>query len=463
MSTLGIDGLASGLDTTGIINSLMSLERAPVLRMQQRIKENDAAMASLRAFDTAMAGIRSLAEGLAGDTSTFVPVTATSSSPTVAATAAAGAQTGTTTFAVDALAKTHRLVSAGTTAALTDLVATPGSTVDITVGGTTTSVATGDGSLGALISGINDAGIAVEAQAVDTGGGGLKLQLSAASSGAAAAFTVDTTNLDSGFASGTATAGTPLAVLSQGADARITLGDGPGAFSVSSATNTFADVVAGLSFTVTQADPATPVTITVAQDTAALTTQVESFVKAVDTILKDFDEATASGKDGKKGSLANDPTVRSLRSRLLGAVTFGVGGALGSAGQIGIESTRTGGLTFDKARFEQALAADPAAVIRVFRSDDPSSPGIAQRVQALAEAATARGTGTFATAIESRTSRNTTLQDAIDRMDIRLELRRASLQRQFAALEVALSGMNAQSQWLAGQLPALQANSPSNR
>jgi flagellar hook-associated protein 2 len=456
-SSSRIDGLASGLDTTSIITQLMALERAPVTRLQQRIGEHDAAVRSLRAFTTSLDAIRSKAESLSVAAASFVPRTATSSSTAVTATAAAGAATGSISFTVDALAGTHRLVSAGTTAATTDVVATAGSTVTITVGGQDHAVATGDGTLAALVKAINDEGIGVRAQAVQTGSG-YRLQLSAVDSGAAAAFTVDTTNLSSTFASGTAVAGTPLALLAQGADARITVGDQAGAYTVTSKGNTFAGVVDGLTFTVS-ATSAAPVTVTVADDATALTAQVKGFVEAVDAALKAMDEATASGKDGKKGSLANDPSIRALRSRLLNAVTFGVGGSFGSAGRIGIESTRAGGLTFDAAAFAEALADDPEALVAVFRTDDAAAPGIAQRVAAVADSATAKGTGVLATAIESRTTRTRSLQDSIERLDVRLELRRTALQRQFSALESALSSLQSQGDWLANQLPALNASS----
>ncbi len=459
-SSFGIDGLASGLDTTGIINQLMALERAPVTRMEQRIKENDAAKKSLQAFSTAMDSIETMAKGLSGAAATFMPVKASSSAASVVATASAGASTGTFSFTVDALAGTHRLASKGSVAATTDTVATASSTVRITIDGTDHDIDTGDGSLGALIENINSTtGLGVKAQAINTGSG-YKLQLAARESGAAASFTFDTTNMDTAFASG-GTAGDPMLVLTQGTDASITLGDGPGKFSITSASNTFAGAIDGLTFTVTEADPTKSIQVSVNADADSLVSKAKAFTEAINKLLMDFDQALNSGKDDKKGSLANDPTVRSMRSQLLNAVTFGIGGTtFGSAGLIGIESTRTGGLTFNESTFRAKLASDPDGVREVFRTDDAGNPGIAQRVRTLAEAATKFNTGTFATAMESRTSRNTTLRDAIDRTDIRLELKRAALQRQFSGLEVALQKMNSQSDWLAGQLPALQANSP---
>lgn len=453
MATLGIDGLASGLDTTGIINQLISLERQPVTRLQQRISRNDAAISSLTKFSSAMKKIEDLAKKLTAPRATFMPVNATSSDASVAATASSGAATGSVEFTVDALAQTHRLVSSGKTASLSDVVATTNSTVRITVDGTDFDVDTGDGTLSTLITNINaTSGLEVSAQAVNTGSG-YKLQLNGTESGAASVFTVDTTNLDPAFA-------TSMDLLQQGQDAQITMGKGTaGEYTVTSASNTFAGVLDNLSFTVSKADPSTTVTISVTQDQDALVQDVKALVDEVNSLLKGLDEATFAGKDGRQGSLSNDPTMRGLRTQLLNAMTFAVGDSYyGSAGLIGINSTREGRLEFNESTFKTALEERPADVIGMFRSDDTAAPGLAQRLQTLAADATRFGTGTFDTAIESRKTGNSATQTQIDAMEIRIELRRKSLQRQFASLETALSSTKAQGDWLASQLPALNAN-----
>ena len=407
-SSFGIDGLASGLDTTGIINQLISIEQQPIVRLEQRISRNDAAINSLQTFSTAFDNIKSLAEALSGDADTFLPVVASSSHDTVVATASEGADQGSFTFTVNQLASTHRVVSGGTTADPSDIVATADSTVRITVDGTDYDVDTGDGALSTLITNINNtAGLGVKAQAVNTGSG-YKLQLAATESGADAVFTVDDSNLTAGFASG-------MPVLTQGLDAQVTIGDGPGAYTVSSASNTFTDVIAGVTFTVTEADPTEQITVSVEADPDTLVDQVSELVNAINTMLTDMSQALDSGSDGSQGTLSNDPTMRSLRDSLVNAVTYAVGGThYQSAGLIGINSTREGGLEFDETAFRAALTERPDDVTAMFRSDDVDNPGLAQRIEALAEEATAFNTGTFATAIESRETHNSDMQHQID-------------------------------------------------
>jgi flagellar hook-associated protein 2 len=57
--------------------------------------------------------------------------------------------------------------------------------------------------------------------------------------------------------------------------------------------------------------------------------------------------------------------------------------------------------------------------------------------------------------VKSRNSSIGRLNDDIDNWDARLDVRRAALERQFSALEVALGTLQNQGSWLAGQLSGL--------
>jgi flagellar hook-associated protein 2 len=210
---------------------------------------------------------------------------------------------------------------------------------------------------------------------------------------------------------------------------------------------------------------ADPVTVSVAEDPAALAGKVKSFVDAVNAALGELDKQLSTGiSGGTPGALPADGPMRSLRDRLLAAVTYGVpGSALGSGGLAGIQSTREGMLTFDEAAFTDALTADPTEVEKLFRSADPDVPAIADRVVALATDATRSGDGIIASATASRESQNTTFTSQIEAIDRRIELRRATMQRQWAAVEVAMGAMQAQQSWLSSQIGVLNANNTASR
>src|SRR5690625_1767103 len=103
--SLGIDGLASGLNTTEIIQQLMQIERRPVVLIEQRIQTHQQRMDAWRDVNMRLASL----ETRLGDlllNSTFERRTATSSNADiVTATAQATAQEATYNVVVKQLAQ----------------------------------------------------------------------------------------------------------------------------------------------------------------------------------------------------------------------------------------------------------------------------------------------------------------------------------------------------------------------
>ena len=81
--------------------------------------------------------------------------------------------------------------------------------------------------------------------------------------------------------------------------------------------------------------------------------------------------------------------------------------------------------------------------------------GLAAKLAAIAERASDSTTGTVTAAVKGRTTKIDSLEDAIAGWDVRLSQRRDSLERQYAALEVALGKLQNQSSWLASQIAGL--------
>lgn len=81
--------------------------------------------------------------------------------------------------------------------------------------------------------------------------------------------------------------------------------------------------------------------------------------------------------------------------------------------------------------------------------------GLAAKLAAIAERASDSTAGTVTAAVKGRTTKIDSLEDAIAGWDVRLSQRRDSLERQYAALEVALGKLQNQSSWLASQIAGL--------
>lgn len=444
MANSSISGLASGLDTATIIDQLMQLEAVPQNRLKAQQTTEKSVLAALRALNTDTSLLASRAGTLAKP-ATWQTLKATVTGTGVTATASAAASATSFTFTIDRLAATHQL---GFTngAALTDVVVS-GPSVTITGSdGVAHSVTTGGGTLSELVTAINGSTstTGVKATAVKVADGSYRLLAESSTTGAATSFTL--TNAD-----GSALLGG--AAVRAGTDAQVSLGLG---ITATSTTNTFADLVPGVTVTLgATATVGSTATVAVAQDTSTIKSSVSALVDQLNNLLTSIDTQSANKTaTTAAGVLAGDSTARSLRSALLNTV-FGTATTT-SMSSLGIQTDRYGKLVFNAETFDKAYAADPAGVAAQFTTGaTTATDGWAARVAAVAKSASDPTTGTMAAAIGGRTTTIDRLSKSIADWDDRLEIRRTTLQRTYTALETALSKLQSQGNWLAGQIATL--------
>jgi flagellar hook-associated protein 2 len=443
MASGSVGGLVSGLDTATIVSQLMQVEAISQTRIKSQMATEQSGLKSLQDLNSKLAALATSAEKLA-KASGWNPVTTTSSSDKVTVSGGPSATLGAVSFTVGRLAQAHSLAFADS-AQLTATVTTGSTkvTLDPLDGTPPREIDTGDGTMAGLVRGINAAGTGLQASTVRLDDGSYRLRVTSSATGADSDFTL--ANLD-----GSALLGG--AVVTSGQDAEITVGSDV----LHSASNTFTGSVNGLDITLDAGVAAgTTVDVTVNRDTTSLTTSVKELVDAVNSAIADIDKLSAYNSATKKSAvLAGDTAVRGVRTALLESVYPADGTTMAG---VGIQTDRYGKLVFDEAAFKAALAKDPSAVTAAFATT--TTEGFATRVQSVAKAASDSVDGTVTTAINGRTAGIDRMQDSIDDWDLRLELRRDTLTRQFTALESALSRMNSQSSWLAGQLGALSGSS----
>ena len=391
---MAIDGLVSGLNTTDIIKSLLALEKQPqnaMVARQDTAKNQLSSFASVRAklsaLGTAANALATASKWNQRSVTSTAPSTATvSATPTAAL--------GSLSFTVDRVAAAHGLSSAISVASTATVVASGGTvSLDLGDGAGPHSIAVGGGTLSEVAAAINGAGLGVRATTVDTGSGH-RLQMSSIATGADSAFTLD--GLDP-FVGGTV-------VTNVGVDAQLTMGTGPGAYSVTSSSNTFANLMPGVSVTAVGVS-ATPVTVNVAQNVTALSDAVKAMIDVANAALSEISMRTAFDPDTKLGaSLNGDSTMRRAAQDITRAVANAVGtSSLGSAGMAGVALDRSGRFSFDADRFRSAYAADGAAVRNLF-AQSGSSTGDVTFVSAGGRARTGEYDVEITTAAERATA-----------------------------------------------------------
>ncbi len=317
----------------------------------------------------------------------------------------------------------------------------------VRTGSITAEQSTSGGSLQEVVNAINAADQGYSALAVNTGSG-YRLQLTADETGAASA--IDT---------GTGEFGTmTFTQLNAGRDAVLTVqGDNP--LTITSSDNTFEELLPGVSVTVNDVTT-TPVTVTTEQDVESVTESVGALVTSVNELLSRISSSTSNNPDGNRTVLQGNREARRAADQIRNALVSPVDdNPLTSLGVIGIELTREGTLNFNQDAFAQAFASDPDAVSALFTAEAGGEPGALDRLVDAAEGATSVGTGYLYTAGEAADQRIDDYGRQIDAFERRLELRESTLRQTYANLEVALSGLQQQSSYLASQLAGLSGGS----
>lgn len=455
--SMAIDGLVSGLKTTDLINSLMQAEAVPQTLLKNKVTDSTNFITAMQALNSKMAALADSAAKLALPAGTDLH-TVSSNSTSVTATAGPGAVDGTIDFTVDRLAQSQVMV----TGPLTQWPDQPPTLTFVAADGTMTQVTATSSSLADVAAAINKAGAGVSATQVAagldpaTGQQLYRLQLSSTKTGAAAAFTAYR-GTPADVTAGAATnllSDAGAAQVRQAQDAQLTLWSGTGAAqTVTSATNTFADVLPGMTVTATAAST-TPVSLTVARDDKSISAAAKSLVDSVNDILNFISakQAVSTSTDAAGGTVVTagvftgESVTRDVNQKMVDSIIAPIDGI--SPSTYGISITRDGAVTFDPDAFSKAMAADPETVKAAVAT-------IAQRVADAAKGASDTYTGSISLKIQGEQATVKSLNDQITDWDTRLSDRRSSLEKTYANLEVQLQQLQSQSSWLTGQLSSL--------
>lgn len=249
----------------------------------------------------------------------------------------------------------------------------------------------------------------------------------------------------------TGTTGLSLSTLTPAADAVLQVGSGSGAnLLFTSSTNTFSNILPGLSLNVTGTS-STPVTVTVGQDSTALVTTIQNFVadfnKVSSAISSDiaYDPTTQKG-----GPLQGDLTVETISNTILNLVT-GVSGSTSdktrSLMQMGI-SLSGGQLSVDANALQAAIAADPSGVADFIGN---ATNGMATQLTTALKSYTDQFNGVIQQRVNTIDQQINDQQSQISFLNSQIDAKKAVLLQQFNNMEQALSTIQNQQSML-GQL-----------
>jgi len=448
MAGVALTGLASGVDTSAIVEQLMAIEAKGKTRLQLRQNSLTAQQTTLKDLKTKLDTLKAAAADLRSAATWSETQTVESTDPRVAVARTGGAPIGGYSVKVTQLAASaQKTYGWSESASATQLTFDGGSgpvTLDIAAGAKIADVAS-------AINGRGD--LPIFAAVV----GGDKLVLSSRATGA----TVDFSATGGGLTGPTTTVA--------GRNAKYLL-DGD-TVERESATNVVEDAIPGvrLTFKGVTSDAAAVTVGAPGVDREKVKTEIKAFVDAYNAVVnatrtqiseKRVKDA-ATQTDYNKGAFFGDSGLSSMLSSLRSAVGADYAPltelGLDSLSDIGISTgkpgassadTKAGLLQIDDAKLTQMLEADAQGVRNLFSSTGtPFAKDLEKLTDDLGDLLDGR--------IESSANESKRLGSEMTRMDTRLAAKQQRLEQQFAAMEAAMAASQEQLAWLQGQLAGL--------
>lgn len=445
---LQINGIASGLDTDSIVESLLDIERIPLRAVDTKEAKANEQLTAWRSLNTRILAFETTITSLKDETMFNGRLAKSSDEAILKATASSGNDLGNYEITVNQLATRHQMISSNGYEYKDSSVGT--GTVTIQVGAALFDPITIDSennTLEGLRDAINNAKVGVSAAILDSGEAAgadrYKLIINSKNTGTSAEASV-TFNL-----SGTAPS---MVNLTDPQDAKITVGSGANAVEVVSNTNTVEDFLPGVSIELLKANPGETVSVSLEPSTTALKSQVNSFITNYNNMSKFFSDQFSYNKETEKsGTLFGDTSLLSFQNDLVSAATGAKrnGGDYAALSQVGISLDDLGNLSIkDTEAFEAALE-NPTELFKLLNDPDH---GVLTHIQKTLDRATTSTTGLIA-------SKETAIQGTLtDMKDKRLNILRyvdaqeVILRKQFTAMEQSLAMLQSQSQQLAAQI-----------
>jgi flagellar hook-associated protein 2 len=426
-------GILSGIPIEETVKQLISISARPRDLLQSR---NDTLGKQQAAFTeiTALAvGVQFAALNLGKDSTFDKQTVSVSDAGKLSAAITGSATSGVYALTPDRTAQTHHLLGTGLASRTTALgVGEIEFSID---GGDPVEIAIdADDTLDDLVEKINDADAGVTASVLSDGSGTpYRLSLISQTSGEAGEITV-----------ATAPPGITFTEVAEARDARLYIGTPATGVAVTSSTNTFEDVLPGVTVTVV-AGATDPITVTVADSDATFLTQAKLFVEQYNKLVDKLDSYTTfDAATGAKGLLFGSGEVVRIESELARVVTgryFGLGDVQ-SLAELGFSlSGETGKLSLDETRLKAEYAADPAAVRDFFATEDT---GISARLDAVLEGIAGEDDSLLISRINSLQAKMEFNSERIDFMTERLAREQERLTNQFYALDALVGNLKSQ-------------------
>ena len=349
-------GIGSGLDVAKIVEQMVAAEKVPLKKLEYKAEGIQTQISTYGEIKSLTSKLGDIVSKLTRD-SAWNGVSISSSNPTLSGTMTGIAATGTYNIKVTHLAQAQTTALGGTggIALAKDQTMGAAGTIKLKMGAVEKdiSVSSSD-TLTKIATKINEAEMGIQASVVTDVDGKERLMLRSKETGTDKAFTVDLSAAPTVLGQNT---------TQNAQNAKVELNG----LVVESSSNTFANTIPGMSFTVSEVT-STAATLNVKADTEAMKKNIQEFVDAYNELNDLLTKSTKSVRtaDGKLdpsvqkegvGTLQGDSATVSLQNSLR-MLTQGISGSTGGLtrlAEIGIQMQEGGKLSTDTTKLDKAL------------------------------------------------------------------------------------------------------------
>lgn len=458
----GAAGAAGGsvINVSELVSELVSAAQAPqesvISSQTSAVTTEISAVGSLQsALSTFQSSLAALATPNA-----FASLTATSSDAavvTAAADGSAAAVAGSYQVTVSQLASAQQLLSKQAFSGGSSSVVGTG-TLSLSLGDSSFNVTidTSNDTLSGIAAAINDAsGNPGITATVLQGSGGAYLLLSSAQTGAANTIQVNETDGGNGLSALTYSSSNTgnYTQQSQAQDAQFTIAG----VAYDNASNTVSDALPGVTLNLLNTTGSgTSATVTVANDTPTVDSNIQAFVSAYNTLQSTLTSlGSYDATSGSAGPLLGNPLLTVIQNQIQNTLYSEVGTSnYNTLASIGITTNSDGSLSVNDTTLQAALSGNFNAVSQLFSGTN----GVAAQLNTQLTADLATG-GPIATTNQTLASQENALTQQSNTLNTQMAALTQSLTEQYASLNTLLSSLQSTSAYLTeafAQLPQVQ-------
>lgn len=428
-------GIVSGIDTGALIQATIDAASGPRNALQSRIDDYDTRVEKITELVGKVDALQSALEDIEsiGDFRAY-SATYDEDNGDFTVEVDGDAVAGSYDITVTSLARAQLDISDVFASRTDTSVFNSGDTLDITYGGTTTTVDLTDKSLSTLATAINRLD-GLTAYVVDTGSG-YRLAIQGEDEGEAISYSENISGTALNLTNQVAASGAVIEI---------------NGIAITSDSNIINDAIPGMTLTLT-GETGTSFNVLVDDDPEAIEERIQTFVDAYNDVMSFVRINSVYDADtGIRGPFVGEASVQRVVTGLrneIGQAFSDLGQDYDSLSLIGISLDRDGELSIDSDTLQDLLVSDPDQIAELFTSDDGFISSMLSRIDLYTDSID----GSLEVRKDSLEDRIGDLEDQVDNQDRRLSRLQIRLQTQYAGMEALLGTLTASADYLAAVL-----------